>query len=107
MKRTVTILTIVIAILAGAVGVGWLYFQSNPAAWDSFLAEMGGETGGGAPEPARRPARRGEGLVASLQERGVVVPAPQDRGEFDRRTYTAICLELWLRSFAPGFSVPG
>ena len=64
MKRTITILAIVIAIIAGAVGVGWLYFQSNPAAWDDFRAEMGGETSS-APQPAKRPARRGEGLIAS------------------------------------------
>ncbi len=64
MKRNVTILAIVIAIIAGAVGVGWLYFRSNPAAWDDFLAEMEGETSS-APQPAKRPARTGEGLVAS------------------------------------------
>jgi multidrug resistance efflux pump len=64
MKRNIIILAIVIAIIAGAVGVGWLYFRSNPAAWDDFLAEMEGDASS-APQPVKRPARTGEGLVAS------------------------------------------
>lgn len=65
MKRTLTILAIVIVLIAGATGIGWLYFQANPAAWDDFLAEMQGETGGAAPQPVKRQPRKGEGLVAS------------------------------------------
>lgn len=65
MKKNLSILAIVIALVAGATGIGWLYFRANPAAWDSFVAEMGGETGGTSPEPARRQPRKGEGLVAS------------------------------------------
>ena len=66
MKRTITILAIVIALIAGAVGIGWLYFRLNPAAWDDFVGEMQGETtSSAAPRPAKRPARRAGGLFAS------------------------------------------
>ena len=35
--------------------------------------------------------------------RGVRLPPRQDRGAFDRRDYSAVCLELWLQQFAPDF----
>jgi multidrug resistance efflux pump len=63
--RRITIVAIVIALIAGAALIGWLYFRANPAAWDDFIAEMEGEARPAAPEPARRQPRRGEGLVAS------------------------------------------
>jgi len=66
MKRKLGIIAIVVALIAGAVGVGWIYFRLNPAAWDAFVAEMqGGTTGSTAPRPVKRPARRSGGLVAS------------------------------------------
>jgi HlyD family secretion protein len=64
MRRT-TILIIVIALIAGAALIGWLYFRANPAAWEDFLAEMEGEVRPTAPEAVKRQPRRGEGLVAS------------------------------------------
>ena len=33
MKKTITILAVVIALVAGAAGIGWLYLRLNPAAW--------------------------------------------------------------------------
>ncbi len=64
MRRT-TLLVIVIALIAGAALIGWLYFRANPAAWEDFLAEMEGEAHPPAPEAVRRQPRRAEGLVAS------------------------------------------
>lgn len=66
MKRTIGIVAVVVALIAGAVGVGWLYFSLNPGAWDDFVAEMRGETTDSpAPRPVKRPDRRSGGLVAS------------------------------------------
>jgi multidrug resistance efflux pump len=66
MKRKFVIVAIVVVLLAGAAGAGWLYFSLNPEAWDSFLAEMQGETAGStAPRPVKRSARRSAGLIAS------------------------------------------
>jgi len=59
MKRKLGIIAVVVALIAGAVGVGWIYFRLNPAAWDAFVAEMQGETTGStAPRPVKRPARQ-------------------------------------------------
>jgi multidrug resistance efflux pump len=66
MRKGVITLAIVIALIAGAGGIGWLYFRANPAAWDDFVAEMQGETtGSSSPRPARPPAKRTGALVAS------------------------------------------
>ena len=66
MKRTIGILAVVVVLIAGAVGIGWVYFSLNPGAWDDFVAEMQGETtGSAAPRSVKRPARRSGGLVAS------------------------------------------
>jgi len=66
MKRRLGIIALVLALIAGAAGIGWLYFRLNPAAWDRFVAEMQGETTGGtAPRQVKRPARRSGDLVAS------------------------------------------
>ena len=66
MKRKLVITAVVVALVAGAVGIGWLYFGLNPAAWDSFVAEMQGDAASStAPRPVRRPARKLTGLVAS------------------------------------------
>jgi len=66
MKRTISILAIIVALIVGAVGIGWVYFRLNPAAWDEFVAQIQGETTTGtAPRPVRRPAGKTGGLVAS------------------------------------------
>ncbi|MFN2130866.1 MAG: efflux RND transporter periplasmic adaptor subunit [Anaerolineae bacterium] len=66
MRRKLTIAIIVVALVAGATGVGWLYFSLNPGAWQGFIAQMRGDTGGTSPaRPVSRPARRSAGLVAS------------------------------------------
>lgn len=38
-------------------------------------------------------------LTQSLERRGVVLNAAQDRGEFDRTLFTRVSLELWFRTF--------
>lgn len=63
--RKTTILAIIIAIIAGAALVGWLYFRANPAAWDDFLAEMEGEAQPAAPAAVQRQPRKTDGLIAS------------------------------------------
>jgi multidrug efflux pump subunit AcrA (membrane-fusion protein) len=68
MKQKVTIIGIVVALILGAVAVGWLYYRANPAAWEAFTAEMSGQSGGSsAPSrPASQPVRRSSGsLLAS------------------------------------------
>jgi HlyD family secretion protein len=66
MKRKLGILAVAVALVAGAAGIGWLYFRLNPAAWDDFVAEMRGETtSSAAPRPVQRPARKAGGLFAS------------------------------------------
>ncbi|MGA9350853.1 MAG: efflux RND transporter periplasmic adaptor subunit [Anaerolineae bacterium] len=66
MKRKLGITAIVVAFIASAVGIGWLYFRLNPAAWDEFVAEMRGETtSSAAPRLLKRPAGRSGGLFAS------------------------------------------
>lgn len=65
MKRPVVIVAVVLALILGAVGIGWLYFRLTPGAWESFLTEMRGE---GGPRPARpsvsRP-RTSEGILTA------------------------------------------
>jgi HlyD family secretion protein len=66
MKRKLVIVVIVVVLIAGAVGTAWLYFGLNPAAWDAFVAEMGGgQTSSAAPRPVKLPARASARLVAS------------------------------------------
>jgi HlyD family secretion protein len=66
MKRKGAIIAIVVVLIAAAVGVAWLYFGLQPAAWEAFLAEMQGEqTSSAAPRPVNRPARGPARLVAS------------------------------------------
>lgn len=66
MKQKITIIVVAIVLIAVATGIGWLYFQANPDAWDSFLAEMEGESpSGAAPRQVDRPARSTGNLVAS------------------------------------------
>ena len=66
MKRKLGIIAVVVALIAGAAGIGWLYFRLNPAAWDNFVAEMQGETtSSAASRPVQRPARRSGALFAS------------------------------------------
>ncbi len=66
-QRTKTIAG-VLALIFGALAIGWIYFQLSPDAWDHFLAEMSGETTGTRPDTgpvARRPVRRTGELIAS------------------------------------------
>lgn len=70
MKRTLTILAIVLALIGGAFVVGWLYYRANPAAWEAFVAEMSGEspttsTTSAASRPNIRPSRPSGALLAS------------------------------------------
>jgi HlyD family secretion protein len=67
MKRTITIIGVALALIAGAVAIGWLYYRANPAAWDAFLAEMSGESSGGTAvaRPVFQPIRRTDTLRAS------------------------------------------
>lgn len=64
MNKKIVIPAIVIVLVAVSVAIGWLYFRSNPAAWDDFLAEMEGEDST-SPQPARQQSRKSEGLMAS------------------------------------------
>ncbi|HDH96379.1 MAG TPA: hypothetical protein ENF73_01470, partial [Proteobacteria bacterium] len=50
--------------------------------------------------------RWGNSLVASLKKR-IEVGDSSGRGEFDRRRYTLICLELWFRQFFPDYHARG
>ena len=68
MNQTTKIVGGVLALIVGAIAIGWIYFQLNPEAWNQFTAEMAGDTSGTQPESrpvVRRPARRSEGLMAS------------------------------------------
>lgn len=68
MKRRITIIGIVVALIVGAVAIGWIYYRANPGAWAAFVAEMNGErsTSPSASRPAGQPARRSLGtLLAS------------------------------------------
>lgn len=63
--KKIGVITIVIALIGGAVGVGWLYFRLNPAAWDEFIAKRGETTSRAALHPVKRLARRSGALFAS------------------------------------------
>jgi HlyD family secretion protein len=66
MKRKLVIVTTVVALIGGAVGIAWIYFTLNPAAWQGFVAQMrGSSTGSTAPRPVKRPVSRSARLVAS------------------------------------------
>ena len=69
MKRTLVTLAIIIALIVGAVAIGWLYFRANPDAWDDFSAQMQGEQTGGIPA---RPARREIGGAGELVASGTI-----------------------------------
>jgi asparagine synthase (glutamine-hydrolysing) len=45
----------------------------------------------------------GRELEAGLHRR-IVVPGGAGRGEFDRATYTRVCLELWFQQFFPDYA---
>lgn len=70
MKRTITIILIVVGLIAGAIAIGWLYYRANPDEWTAFQAEMAGEerasTSSSAPRPVIRPDHQASGdLMAS------------------------------------------
>ncbi|MGD2048208.1 MAG: efflux RND transporter periplasmic adaptor subunit [Chloroflexota bacterium] len=67
MSQRMKIIAGALALILGAVAIGWLYFQLSPGAWEQFMAEMEGETTT-QPESrlaVRRPTRRTGSLVAS------------------------------------------
>jgi HlyD family secretion protein len=71
MKRTLTIILVVIGLIVGAFAIGWLYYRANPDEWTSFQAEMAGEersttSSSSASRPVIRPDRKASGdLIAS------------------------------------------
>lgn len=65
MKRKVGIIGAIVALIAGATGIGWLYFRANPGAWDDFLTEMEGESSASAPARPSEPVRARGALAAS------------------------------------------
>ena len=76
MKEKTRVIAIVIAIIAGALLIGWLYFRAYPAAWDDFLAELGTTAGDQpAPSAASQTPRKSGDLVASgnIEAEAVVV----------------------------------
>jgi HlyD family secretion protein len=59
---------LIIALIGVAILAGWIYYQVKPDAWQSFLAEMQGETSpspGPAPRPIVQASRRRGNLMAS------------------------------------------
>ena len=67
MKRTITIIGMVVALIVGAVAVGWVYYRANPDAWETFVAEMNGESTSSpsAARPIVQSSRRSGALQAS------------------------------------------
>ncbi len=68
MSQKTKIIAGVVALIVGAIAVGWIYFQLSPGAWEQFTAEMAGESGQARPEAqavVRRPARTTGELMAS------------------------------------------
>ncbi len=68
MSQRTKIIAGVVALIVGAVAVGWIYFQLSPGAWEQFTAEMAAEGGQTRPETqavVRRPVRRAGELMAS------------------------------------------
>ncbi len=68
MSQRTKIIIGVVALILGAVAIGWLYFQLSPEAWDDFMADMSGDgaTSRPAAQPvARRPSRSSGDLLAS------------------------------------------
>ena len=68
MSQTTKIIAGVVALIVGAIAVGWIYFQLSPDAWEQFTAEMAGEGGSTRPEAqtvVRRPSRTEGELMAS------------------------------------------
>ena len=46
MNQRTKIILGVVALILGAVAIGWIYFTLSPGAWEDFMAEMSGETSG-------------------------------------------------------------
>ena len=68
MSQSTKIIAGVIALIFGALVIGWLYFQMSPGAWEQFTAEMAGDSSLTASEPqqvVRRTSRTEGELVAS------------------------------------------
>ncbi|KAA3664248.1 MAG: biotin/lipoyl-binding protein, partial [Chloroflexi bacterium] len=79
MKRTITIIGIVVALIVGAVAVGWVYYRANPDAWETFVAEMSGESTSSpsTSRPIVQPSRRSGVLLASgaIETEEVIIAA--------------------------------
>ncbi len=68
MSQRTKVIIGVVALILGAVAIGWLYFQLSPNAWDNFMADMSGDSAGSRPaaQPAaRQPSRSAGDLLAS------------------------------------------
>jgi len=71
MNQKVKIIVGVTALIAAAIATGWIYYALNPGAWDSFTAQMSGESTSSAPvasaasQPSIRPMRASGNLSAS------------------------------------------
>ncbi|MFO7918615.1 MAG: HlyD family efflux transporter periplasmic adaptor subunit [Anaerolineae bacterium] len=81
MKRPVVIVAVVVALIVGAVAVGWLYFRLTPGAWESFLAQMQQEEGVGTGRSSvGRPRSRDEELTASGNIEGEEITVASEDG---------------------------
>lgn len=78
MKRPVVIVAVAMALIVGAVAIGWLYFRLTPGAWENFLAEMEGEVG--VQPPISRPRPRREDLAVSGTIEGEEVTVASEYG---------------------------
>jgi multidrug resistance efflux pump len=106
MSQRTKIIVGVVALLVGAVAVGWLYFQLSPDAWDDFMSDMSGDTAGPRPEaqPVVRQTSSSEGdLLASGSIEAEEVTLAAELGgrivettasEGDRVTEGALLLQL-------------
>jgi len=63
--KKIGVIAIVVALIGGAVGVGWLYFHLNPAAWDGLVTTRGEMTSSAAPHLVKRLVPRSGALFAS------------------------------------------
>ncbi|MFN2246507.1 MAG: HlyD family secretion protein [Candidatus Promineifilaceae bacterium] len=71
MNEKVKIIIGVTGIIVVAIAIGWIYYALNPSAWDSFIADMSGEStssvtaSSSAPRPFINPVRTSGTLTAS------------------------------------------
>ena len=92
MKKNITILAVVVALIAGAAGIGWGYFRLNPAAWDDFVGETTSSTASSGTIEAEEitvAAEMGGRIVALLADEGDEVAAGGVLVELDRTIWLA------------------